>query len=197
MKPFFVRAAGTTVEVWSGYRVLFGDQARHDWQKVLKAELKEALSRLAIAAGAPFAGYYDTTDPRITDTENSQFTNLPESMPRGVALLRFERGTTAPPAPPVPIDLIAVTSTTTAIRSAGSGPSGSRTRHLHAGTASPADCQTMDLRDRSGSRFARPTRTGSSPSRGTVLSPARTSDFGLPCMPTTSAQATRSRTARC
>ena len=105
MKPFFVRAAGTTVEVWSGYRIQFSGMERHDWQKALKAELKEALSRLAMPVGAPFAGYYDSTDPHIADTENSLFTNLLESMPRGVTLLRFERGTTAPQTPPVPIDL--------------------------------------------------------------------------------------------
>ena len=57
MKPFFVRAAGTTVEVWSGYRIQFDRQERHDWQKVLKAELKEALSRLAMPVDAPFTGY--------------------------------------------------------------------------------------------------------------------------------------------
>jgi hypothetical protein len=57
MKPFFVRAAGTTVEVWSGYRIQFDGQERHDWQKVLKAELKEALSRLAMPVDAPFTGY--------------------------------------------------------------------------------------------------------------------------------------------
>jgi hypothetical protein len=106
MKPFVVCAAGTTVEVWSGYRIQFDRQERHDWQKVLKAELREALSRLAIPVGAAFAGYYDTTDARVTDTENSLFTNFLESMPSGVSLLRFERGTTAPPAPPVPIALI-------------------------------------------------------------------------------------------
>lgn len=106
MKPFFVRAADTRVEVWSGYRIQFGGMERHAWQTVLKAELKEALSRLAMPVGAPFAGYYDSTDPGIADAENSLFTNLLESMPGGVSLLRFERGAVAPPAPPVPIALI-------------------------------------------------------------------------------------------
>ena len=55
MKPFFVRAADTRVEVWSGYRIQFGGMERHAWQTVLKAELKEALSRLAMPVGAPFA----------------------------------------------------------------------------------------------------------------------------------------------
>jgi hypothetical protein len=71
MKPFFVRAAGTTVEVWSGYRIQFSGMERHDWQKALKAELKEALSRLAMPVGAPFAGYYDSTDPHIADTRTA------------------------------------------------------------------------------------------------------------------------------
>lgn len=106
MKPFFVRAADTMVEVWSGYRIQFGGAELPAWQTLVKAELKDALSRLAIPVGAPFAGYYDTTDPTIVDTENNLFTNLPESMPRGVSSLRFERGVAAPPAPPAPIDLI-------------------------------------------------------------------------------------------
>ena len=72
----------------------------------MKAELKKALLRLAIPVGAPFAGYYDTTDPGIVDTENSLFTNLPESMPRDVTSVRFERGVAAPPAAPEPIDLV-------------------------------------------------------------------------------------------
>ena len=29
MKPFFVRAAGATVEVWSGYGIQFGGMERH------------------------------------------------------------------------------------------------------------------------------------------------------------------------
>lgn len=106
MRPFFVRAAGTTVEVWSGYRIQFGGMERHDWQKVLKAELKAALSQLEMPAGVAFTGFYDSTDPRIADTENSLFTNLLESMPRGVSLLRFEQGRAGLPAPPVEIDRI-------------------------------------------------------------------------------------------
>ena len=57
MRPFFVRAAGTTVEVWSGYRIQFGGMERHDWQKVLKAELKAALSQLELqSAGVDAEG---------------------------------------------------------------------------------------------------------------------------------------------
>ena len=44
-QPFFVRAADTKVELWSGYRIQFGGMERHDWQTVLKAQCKEALSR--------------------------------------------------------------------------------------------------------------------------------------------------------
>ena len=106
MEPFFVRECGAVVEAWSGYRVQFGGMERHAWQKAFKEELKQALSRLALAADVPFAGYYDTTDPRVSDTENRLFTNLLEAMPRGVRCLRFEQGTAAPPRPPVPIDLV-------------------------------------------------------------------------------------------
>ena len=65
---------------------------RHDWQRALKAELKLALAQLELTAGAPFTGFYDSTDPRVADTENSLFTNLLESMPKGVTYLRFEQG---------------------------------------------------------------------------------------------------------
>ena len=106
MQPFVVRATDTTVEVWSGFRIQFDRPGLHGRHALVKAELKKALLRLAIPVGAPFAGYYDTTDPGIVDTENSLFTNLPESMPREVTSLRFERGVAAPPAPPVPIDLL-------------------------------------------------------------------------------------------
>ena len=40
MEPFFVRAAGDTVEVWSGYRIQFGGMERHTWQTVLKARVE-------------------------------------------------------------------------------------------------------------------------------------------------------------
>jgi hypothetical protein len=103
MQPFVVRAADNAIEVWSGYRIQFGGMERHDWQKVLKAELKEALSQLEMPAHVAFTGFYDSTDPRIADTENSLFTNLLESMPRGVTFLRFEQGAAGPPTPPVPI----------------------------------------------------------------------------------------------
>src|ERR1700757_2995683 len=106
MQPFVIRGTDNEVEVWAGYRIQFGGMERHDWQKGLKAELKEALSQLDMPAGVAFTGFYDSTDPRIADTENSLFTNLLESMPRRVSLLRFEQGRAGLPTPPVPIDLI-------------------------------------------------------------------------------------------
>lgn len=106
MKPFVVHAGDAEVEVWSGSRIQFGGDELPAWQKLPKAELKDALSCLTIPGGAPFAGYYDTGDPRMADTENSLFTNVSESMPGGLTSLHFERGVADPPAPPVPIELI-------------------------------------------------------------------------------------------
>jgi len=74
MNPFHIRANNTEVEVWTGYRIQFEGMERHPWQKELKVELKQALSRLPISAGTPLSGYYDTTDPRSSDAENSLFT---------------------------------------------------------------------------------------------------------------------------
>lgn len=106
VNPYYVHVTGTTVEVWSGYRVQFGGFEKHDWQKVLKADLRQIFTGMRTAVGTPFAGYYDTTNPAVSDTENSLFTNLRESLPKGVVRLRFEHGTGAPPQPPVPIDLV-------------------------------------------------------------------------------------------
>lgn len=106
MDPFVVHATDTDVEVWSGYRIQFSGMEQHPWQIELKGAVKQALSRLAVPIGAQFSGYYDSTDPRSADVENSLFTNLLESMPTGVTSLRFERGTADPPAPPTPITLI-------------------------------------------------------------------------------------------
>ena len=106
MNPYFVRPTATTVEVWSGYRIQFGGFEKHEWQKSVKAELRQLFTASTIPAGVPFAGYYDTTNPTISDTENSLFTNLRESMPKGISWLRFEHGTGSPPQPPVPIELV-------------------------------------------------------------------------------------------
>lgn len=106
MATYAIRAGDTHVEVWTGYRVQFGGMERHDWQKMLKAELKVALSQLDLAADVPFCGYYATTDTIRSDAENSLFTNLLESMPTNVKLLRFERGTAAPPPPPKPLEIV-------------------------------------------------------------------------------------------
>lgn len=180
MKPFFVRTAGTSVEVWSGYHIQFDGEERHDWQKVLKAQLKELLSQFVIPVGAPLAGYYDTTDPRIADTENSLFTNWLTSMPAGINTLRFEHGTAAPQSRRSQLTCWADTSITTATKSAGVGPSGSQTRRWRAGTAFRDDCQTSKMRGPSGSRYAMVTRKSSSPSRQAAVSiPIRTSEFAL------------------
>jgi hypothetical protein len=106
LKPFDIRATNTGVELWSGYRIQFSGMERHPWQLAAKAELKAALTRLDIASESVFYGYYDSTDPRPADTENSLFTNLLEAMPRNVRFLRFEQGPSRPPAPPMPVELI-------------------------------------------------------------------------------------------
>ena len=106
MEPYAIRATDSKVEFWSGYRIQFDGMERHAFQKVLKAEVKEALGRLVRPPGSAFSGYYDSTDLRPSDTENSLFTNLLETMPGGVRFVRFERGFSSPPAPPLPIDLI-------------------------------------------------------------------------------------------
>jgi hypothetical protein len=103
---FDIRATETTVELWSGYRIQFGGMERHPWQLEAKAELKEALAKLVITPETAFCGYYDSTDPRPADTENSLFTNLLEAMPRNVRFLRFEKGCSRPPASPTPIHLL-------------------------------------------------------------------------------------------
>ncbi len=105
MKPYCVRTSASVVEVWSGYRIQFDGMERYDWQKTLKAEMKEALVRIALP-NKPFAGYYDTTNRAVSDVENSLFTNMTGSLPSGITLLRFERGSYSPPEPPVPIDLV-------------------------------------------------------------------------------------------
>jgi hypothetical protein len=104
--PYIVRVADTTVEMWSGYRIQFGGFEKHAWQKALKTELKQAFTSMTVPVGVPFAAYYDTTNTAVSDTENSLFTNLRESMPKGISWLRFEHGTGTPPQPPVQIDLV-------------------------------------------------------------------------------------------
>jgi len=106
LEPYVIRSQHTVVELWSGYRIQFGGMERHDWQKALKRELKQALARLPLADGQPFCGFYDSTDGRVADAENSLFTNLLESMPAAVKAMRFDQGRGEVPAPPVPIDLI-------------------------------------------------------------------------------------------
>ena len=106
MEPFLIHPGPTVVEAWSGYRVQFDGMERHTWQKDFKAQLKRALSGLSLSPDHPFSGFYDTTDTRVSDTENSLFTNLLAAMPSHVRRLRFEQGVAAPPPPPVPIELV-------------------------------------------------------------------------------------------
>ena len=46
MNPYFVRANTTTVEVWSGQRIQHGNEGRDNWQRALKAELRQNFSRI-------------------------------------------------------------------------------------------------------------------------------------------------------
>ena len=106
MNPYVVRSDNTTVEIWSGKRIQHGDETRSDWQRALKAELREVFSLLDMPTDALLAGHYNSTSPAETDTENSLFTNVGETMPHEFTALRFERGVSTPPPPPIPIDLI-------------------------------------------------------------------------------------------
>jgi hypothetical protein len=67
----------------------------------MAAELRQALSRLPAASGAVLAGRYLSTDQARCDVENRLFTNLgAPSFPKGLAAIRFERGTGLLPPPP-------------------------------------------------------------------------------------------------
>ncbi|WIM89439.1 hypothetical protein PT015_08375 [Candidatus Mycobacterium wuenschmannii] len=107
MPPYHVQASTSAVEIWTGKRIQFGSESRDDWQKALKADLRQAFSKLDVSQSALIAGYYYSSSPVVTDTENSLFTNVGETMPRGsFTALSFERGTDAPPEPPCSVDLI-------------------------------------------------------------------------------------------
>lgn len=106
MKPYYVRSDPTTVEIWAGKRIQHGDEARSEWQRALKNEIRQASSSWEVPAGATLAGHYNTTSPVITDVENSLFTNVGETLPRSFNSLRFERGVGAIALPPVPVDLV-------------------------------------------------------------------------------------------
>ena len=74
----------------------------------MAAELKAALSDLAIAPGETLAGAYLSTDESPCDTENRLFTNPgTSSFPRNVAAIRWERGVGPPPPSPAPIESVA------------------------------------------------------------------------------------------
>ncbi len=104
--PYCVRSDTTSVEIWTGKRIQHGDEARSDWQRALKGELRHIFSAWRLPQEALLAGHYISTSPIATDAENSLFTNMAETMPRAFTALRFERGTGTPPPPPTPIDLI-------------------------------------------------------------------------------------------
>jgi len=94
------------VELWSGYRIQFNGMECYPWQQEAKTKLTEALAKLVTVPGSALSGYYDSTDPRPTDAENSLFTNCLEAMPTGVRFLSFEQGPSCPPPPMSPIDLV-------------------------------------------------------------------------------------------
>ena len=48
MSYHVLRAGNTAVELWSGYRIQYQNQERHDWQKQAKVELKAALNSLGL-----------------------------------------------------------------------------------------------------------------------------------------------------
>ena len=104
--PYCVRSDATSVEIWAGKRIQHGDEARSDWQRVLKGDLRQIFSALEVPQEGLLAGHYLSTSPDIADTENSLFTNMAEVIPRAFTALRFERGTGTPPPPPIPVDLI-------------------------------------------------------------------------------------------
>ena len=107
MSYFTIRTSNTAVELWSGCRIQFDGMESSDWQKEAKVALKDALANLVSLPGTALSGYYDSTDLRPTDAENSLFTNFLESMPKGVRFLSFEQGPFSPPAPPNPVELVA------------------------------------------------------------------------------------------
>lgn len=74
----------------------------------MAAELRQALTRLPAGPGAVLAGRYLSTDQARCDVENRLFTNLgASSFPRGLAAIRFERGTGSLPPSPSPVASVA------------------------------------------------------------------------------------------
>jgi hypothetical protein len=82
MPSSVVRAADKTVEVWSGKRIQPGKETADTWQSELKSEVREAFLQLGIRPGSLLAGHSNSTSPTVadTDTENSLFTNMNETM---------------------------------------------------------------------------------------------------------------------
>ncbi len=74
----------------------------------MAAELRQAMNRLPAGPGAVLAGRYLSTDQARCDVENRLFTNLgASSFPKGLAAIRFERGTGPLPPSPVPVAAVA------------------------------------------------------------------------------------------
>ena len=95
-RPYYVAGPDDSgkVEAWSGYPLQFGGQRRFEWQDAMAAELRQAIGRLPPAPVAVLAGRYLSTDRSRCDVENRLFTNVgASSFPRGLAAIRFERGT--------------------------------------------------------------------------------------------------------
>ena len=113
------------VEAWSGYPLQFGGQLRFEWQNAMAAELRQAIGALSPAPAAVLAGRYLSTDRSRCDVENRLFTNVGAStFPRGLAAIRFERGTGPLPPPPARSPLLQGICITTATASDSFGSRG-------------------------------------------------------------------------
>ena len=124
-----------------------------------------------------------------------------------VAVLRFERGTTAPPGPPVPIDTIGGHLHYYRYQVGGEWTKWEPDETLarwdrlprrlpHDGSARPV---RFALRHANAERLVSISKDGLEPRANLSARVGNLveTDFGLPCMQPTAAHATRSRTARC
>jgi hypothetical protein len=105
-RPYYVAGPDDSgkIEAWSGYPLQFGGQRRFEWQDAMAAELRQAIGRLPPAPAAVLTGRCLSTDRSRCDVENRLFTNVgASSFPRGLAAIRFERGTGPVPPPPAPV----------------------------------------------------------------------------------------------
>jgi hypothetical protein len=165
---------------------------RHDWQKALKAEMKEALTRIALPSES-FAGYYDTTNQAVSDVENSLFTNMTGSLPSGITLLRFERGLNNPPDPPIPVDLVGGHLHYYRYVIGGRWTVWDADKVLARWDRVPRRLPLMAPQGRPGLPFATAARMGASTSPARSCDPTRTSDCDSSCTQPGKAPAMRSR----